>query len=449
MINKKISILFIVFFLLNGCSFDSKTGIWGDAAKEKKKITELEKKQKEIIKVEKIYSSDDTFRKEILLSKSIVLSKPQNNLSWTMPNLNYQNFLGNLYLSGINNIFLKKKIGKDKFSIYQNITPLLVFKSNIIFSDDNGTIFSINERGRVIWKKNIYKKSYKKIYKNLVFSIYEGNIYIADNIGFVYSINLKDGKLLWIRSYEVPIKSNIKVFNNKIFLINQDNKIFCLNTKDGSLVWNILSISSFIKSQGLLSLAVTKFGDLIAITSAADIYRIRANTGDIFWSRNTADSLNIDATDFFNSSEIVIDDDNIIFSSGSSTFSLSLDSGVTNWKQEVSSISTPIINGKNIFIVSEPGYFVILDKNTGEIISSSNILKILKRKKQKTKVTGFIMGSNKIYSMTLNGFLIVSSVDSGKSEFFKKVGGSNISPLIINNGKLYMLTNKSKILVLN
>jgi len=109
MINKKISILFIVFFLLNGCSFDSKTGIWGDAAKEKKKITELEKNQKEIIKVEKIYSSDDTFRKEILLSKSIVLSKPQNNLSWTMPNLNYQNFLGNLYLSGINNIFLKKK----------------------------------------------------------------------------------------------------------------------------------------------------------------------------------------------------------------------------------------------------------------------------------------------------------------------------------------------------
>ena len=449
MINKKISILFIVFFLLNGCSFDSKTGIWGDAGKEKKRIAKLEKNQKEIIKVEKIYSSDVTFRKEILLNKSIVLAKPQNNLSWIMPNLNYQNFLGNLYLSGINNIFLKKKIGKDKFSIYQNITPLLVFKSNIIFSDDNGTIFSINERGRVIWKKNIYKKSYKKIYKNLVFSIYEGNIYIADNIGFVYSINLKNGKLLWIRSYEVPIKSNIKVFNNKIFLINQDNKIFCLNTKDGSLVWNILSISSFIKSQSLLSLAVTKFGDLIAITSAADIYKIRANTGDIFWSRNTADSLNTNATDFFNSSEIVIDDDNIIFSSGSSTFSLTLDSGATNWKQEVSSISTPIISGKNIFIVSDSGYFVILDKNTGEIISSSNILKILKRKKQKTKVTGFIMGSNKIYSMTLNGFLIVSSVASGVPEFFKKVGGSNISPLIINNGKLYMLTDKSKILVLN
>ena len=449
MINKKISILLITLALLNNCSFDSKTGIWGDAVKEKKKITELEKKQKELIKVEKIYSSDVTFSKEVILNKGIVLSKPQNNLSWIMSSSNYQNFLGNLYLSGIDNIFLKKKAGKDKFSIYQTISSLLVYKNNIIFSDDTGSIFHINENGRIIWKKNIYKKTYKKIYKSLVFAIYKNNIYIADNIGFVYSINLKDGKLLWIRSYEVPIKSNIKVFNNKIFLINQDNKIFCLNAKDGSLVWNILSISSFIKSQNLLSLAVTKFGDLIAITSAADIYRIGANSGDVFWSRNTTDSFNADATDFLNSSEIVIDDDNIIFSSGYSTFSLSLDSGATNWKQEISSISAPIIVGKNIFIVSDSGYFAILDKNTGEIISSSNILKILKRKKQKTKVTGFIMGSSKIYSMTLNGFLIVSSVASGEPESFKKVGASNISPLIINNGKLYMRTDKSKILVLN
>jgi len=130
-------------------------------------------------------------------------------------------------------------------------------------------------------------------------------------------------------------------------------------------------------------------------------------------------------------------------------FSLDTDTGKTNWIQEVNSVSTPIISGENIFIVSNHGYFVILDKNTGEIISSSNILKILKRKKQKTKINSFIMGSDKIYSMTLNGFLITSSATSGKPENFKKIGGSNISNLTINNGKLYFLTDKSKVLILN
>ena len=109
MIKKKISILFIFFALLNSCSFDSKTGIWGDAAKEKKKITKLEKEQRETIKVEKIYSSENIFTAEIPLIKSITLSKEKNNLSWTMPNLNYQNFLDNMYLPSIDNIFLKKK----------------------------------------------------------------------------------------------------------------------------------------------------------------------------------------------------------------------------------------------------------------------------------------------------------------------------------------------------
>ena len=449
MINKKISILSIVLILLNNCSFDTKTGIWGDSAKEKKRITELKKKQEEVIKVEKIFSSENIFNKEISLNKNINLSKTKNNLLWLMPNLNYQNFLGNIYLPGVDNIYLKKKIGKNKFSTYQSFSSILVSKSNIIFSDDTGTIFSISETGKVIWKKNIYKKAYKKIYKKLVFSIYESNIYVADNIGFVYSINLNEGKLLWIRNYEIPIKSNIKVFDNKIFLTNQDNKIFCLNTEDGSLIWNILSISSFIKSQNLLSLAITRQGDLIAITSSADIYKIKVQTGSVLWSRNTADSLYANATDFFVSSEIVIDEDSVIFSSGVNTFSLDLNNGNTNWKQQISSISAPIISGENIFVVTNDGYFAILDKNSGRIISSSNILKILKSKKQKTKVRSFIMGSDKIYSTTLNGFLIVSSATSGKPEYFKKIGETNISPLIINNGKLYMLNDDSKILILN
>jgi len=449
MINKRILLLLIFFVLLNNCSFDNKTGIWGDSAKEKKRISELEKEQKEIIKIEKIYTSDSQFNKEVTLTKNIVLSKPQNKSSWIMSNSNHQNYLGNIYLKGINSFLLKKKIGKDKFPGSKIITSVLVFKNNMIFSDDKGTIFHVNEKGKIIWKKNIYKKAYKKIYKNLVFSIYKGSIFVSDNIGFVYSMNLSNGEILWVRNYEVGTKSYIKIFDNKIFLINEDNKIICLNVKDGSLIWNIFSIKSFIKSESLLSLALTKDGNLLAITSSANIYKIKVENGDILWSRNTAESLYSDATDFFVSSALVIDDDKLIFSSGNNTFLLKLEDGETVWKQEVSSVATPIISGKNIFIVSENGYFVIMNKDTGEIISSRNILKILKRKKQKTKITDFIMGSNKIYSITLNGFLISSSATSGKAEFYKKIGGSNISPMVINNGKLYILTEKSKILILN
>jgi len=231
-------------------------------------------------------------------------------------------------------------------------------------------------------------------------------------------------------------------------LINQDNRLLSLSTKDGSIIWDIRSTSSFIKSQNFLSLALSKQGDVIAITSSGDLLKVNSINGNIDWSLNTLGTV-LAATDFFKSSDIVIINESIIFSTQSSIFSYNLNNGSTNWERDISSIGTPIVNEGNIFFVTENGYFVIINKDTGEIISSTNILKILKKKKQFTKIAGFIMGSGKIYSVTSNGYLIVSSAISGKVENFIKVGDPITSVPVINNGKLFIYTENSRILGFN
>ena len=55
------------------------------------------------------------------------------------------------------------------------------------------------------------------------------------------------------------------------------------------------------------------------------------------------------------------------------------------------------------------------------------------------------MGSGKIYSVTLNGYLIVSSATSGKVENFKKIGHRITASPIINDGKLFIRTENSRI----
>ena len=449
MTKKNKLIFFFIFVLLNNCSFDNKTGIWGGSEDEKRKISEIEKEQKKIINTKQIYSSENIFLEEMVLEKNIILSTPQKNSVWKTSGLNDKNHIGNIYLPKPDNIFLKKKIGKNKFSTSRIISSPLIYEDNIFFSDDTGTIFNVSENGKIYWKKNIYKKLYKKIYKNLVFTIYKKNIYIADNIGFIYSIDLNNGNLIWIKNYGIPIKSNIKVFNDQIFLVDQDNRIVSLNITDGSKIWDILSISSFIKSQNLLPLSISKRGELISINSAADLFKVDIHSGNIYWSRNVSDSLYADDTDFFKSSDIVIADGQAIFSTNTSIFSYEIVSGNIIWKNEISSADAHVVDEENVFIISENGFFVILDRKTGRIISSTNILKILKKRKQETKISGFIMGSGKIYSVTLNGYLIVSSGKSGKAEYFKKIGDPIISSPIINKGKLYILTENSRIIGLN
>jgi len=447
--NKKKKLIFFLYFILvSHCSFDNKTGIW-NGENETKRTSELKKNEDNNSSFVQIYSSEDPYYKEISLEKPISLSEPIKNLSWPMSNLNHQNFLGNIYLSGINNMFLKKKIGKNKFSTVNVISSPLIYDRSIIFADNNGTIFNISLGGEIIWKKNIYQKIYKKVYKNLVFSIYQNNLYVADNLGFIYSINLLNGKIEWIKNHSIPLKSDIKIYDNKIFLINQDNRIICFNAKDGTKIWDIRTISSFIKLQIFLSSAISKQGDLIVINSAGDLLKIKINNGTMFWSFNTLASTMLHDADFFKSSKIVISENNIIISVKSSIFSFDLNTGYNNWKQEVSTVGAPIVVENKIFIVTHNGFFVILDKNNGKIISSTSILKILKKRKQNTVITGYIMGSGKIYSTTANGYLIVSSAVSGKVENFKKIGYPIASSPIINDGKLYILTKNSRLLGFN
>ena len=324
----------------------------------------------------------------------------------------------------------------------------LITGNIIIFADDGGTIFNIDKRGKIRWKKNIYKKLYKKIYKNLSFSISKNKLYVSDNIGFLYAINLNDGKIIWIKNFGIPIKSNLKILDNKIFFINQDNRIFCVDIETGSKIWDIRAISSFIKSQQNLALAISKNNDLVVLNSSGDLIKAKASSGRIYWSLNAIGTLAHD-TDFFKSSEIVINDNEIFFSDSSNFFSYDLSSGYLNWKINIGSKNTPIIDGNNIFSVTDNGYFVNLDRQSGKTIWSTNILKSLKERKQDTIITGFVLGSGKIYAVSLNGFLIVCSATSGKVDYIKKIGGTITASPIINDGSLYILTEKSKILGFN
>ena len=114
---KKIKYLtfLLILNLFASCSFDNKSGIWSGSEVEKKRISELEKEQNRKIDVVKIYSTKSIFLKEIPAVKSISLIEPKTNSSWKMSGFNPQNFLGNIYLSGVNNNFLKKKLAKISF----------------------------------------------------------------------------------------------------------------------------------------------------------------------------------------------------------------------------------------------------------------------------------------------------------------------------------------------
>ena len=93
----KYLIFFLIFVLFANCSFDNKTGFWSGSKEEEKRISELEKEQRRVLDVVKIYTSENSYSKEITTVKNVNLTKPKNNSSWKKSGSNLQNFIGNIY----------------------------------------------------------------------------------------------------------------------------------------------------------------------------------------------------------------------------------------------------------------------------------------------------------------------------------------------------------------
>ena len=64
-------------------------------------------------------------------------------------------------------------------------------------------------------------------------------------------------------------------------------------------------------------------------------------------------------------------------------FALDIKTGIIKWKQQINSEIRPVVVSNYIVTISNEGLFVIINKNDGNILRINNILKNIKKKKEK------------------------------------------------------------------
>ena len=175
------------------------------------------------------------------------------NKNWTeeyysslnnVPNINYINKKNRLHKSSkLSKFFIRSNLDYTK-----PVKPLF-YNNNIISFDQNGTvyIYSLTEKKK-IWEFNFYKKKFKKYDKKLFLAVKEGKIYVSDNLGYLYCLDLKKKKMLWAKNYGVPFRSNLKISENQLFLANQDNIIFSVDLISGVKNWQFETTLTFLKA---------------------------------------------------------------------------------------------------------------------------------------------------------------------------------------------------------
>ena len=425
----RVIILILSLFLLNHCSFNENSRIW----KDKEKNLESKKNIKKVFSEEKKISSE--FNQELKLDLTKI--KTNNKIIDNKNNYGSQNYGG-----------LVKKIGSYKFGKFEEINQLNfkpVFLDNgLIFFDKKGSIIRYNNNQKVLWKKNYYSKAEKKQKPKLNFVLDAENLLVTDSIAKYYSININSGELNWSKNNTYPFNSDIKKYKNKIFVIDYKNTLRCYEIKNGNECWNLKTEDSFTISNSKLSLIVVD--DLVVFSnSIGDITAVNIETGLIIWQLPTQSSSIINETYNFKISKLVSDGSFIYFSNNRNEFySVDLKNGIINWKNEISSSITPVITGNLIFTVSEDGYLLVIEKNKGNIIRVTDLLKNYKIKKRKDiKPVGFAIDDTTLYLTNSDGKMILADLSIGNIKTIEKVSGDFVSRPFIFNQNLFVIRNGS------
>jgi len=429
-VNKILNLLLVVFFTTN-CSFNSNSTFWSGEKKIQKEasftIREINEKQP-VLQNEfnadlKINLTDKKIENELI-------SKFYNNDGIS----SYDGTLKSISKYSFSKI--------DKFERYE--PEIIINEDTIIFFDDKGTILKFDNNSKLLWKKNYYTKTEKKNKPFLFFANNLNTLIVADTIAKYYAININSGELIWSKNNKSPFNSQIKIYKDKFFIVDDSNILKCFSLSDGSLIWEFKTQDALIRSQKKVSLAL-KNNKIIFSSTIGDLTAVDVETGKLVWQTPTRSNRIIEETMFLKISDIIIGGNSIFFSNNENEFfSIDEETGILNWKQNINSSLRPAYIDDLIFTVTEEGFLIVIESNTGNIIRSTYLFESIKEKKRKKiNPIGFIVGKKNIYLSTNIGRLFVIDILSGKTQSVIKIDNKKISRPKVLNQNLYIAKDNS------
>ncbi len=432
----------LLSLFLHSCSFDNKTGIWDGGELRKKD----KKKEEFLIDAKDIFTTESDQLKEFDSGVNLVsaITPAKTPKEWTEENFNNLNNVDNsVYLN-------KKKLAykSRKISGYQISNNFLYSNNKFIFSDLKGNIIVFLEKEQIVkFKFNFYKKILKNFPKKINIILKNDVIFAADNLGYVYALDIKSEELIWAKNYGVPFFSNIKIIDESLFLVNKDNKVYILNLLSGEKIWEYSTDRSALntKHKNIISYSGN---NLILLNTNGSVYAIDILNKNIKWFYNV-NNIVASKNDIFNGISNIIDNRSVLIVGSNSISALDLENGNLIWQKNYNIEVDPVVSSKLILILTKENYLAFLSKETGEVVWSSNLNNMRKKysdKKSKNEnISSMKLMNDNLFLFSENSELIEVSLKDRKIKNIFNLKYDFKSEIIVIKNHLYFVYKKKLI----
>ena len=450
---KNLLLIFVALITIS-CSFDNKTGIWKDASSipvDNQVVNTIEENQSERKYVDTSEQST-MFNDEVDASSGSIL-KLDNPVVIDNWNEQYGSITNNI--SSISHSGPKTLISRSsKLSKFSRNKNIVFYKNDLITFDHKGRIFIYSAiLKKKVYIYNFYKKNFKDFSKYIYLKINENILYAADNLGYVYAIDLKNESLVWAKNFGIPFRSNIKVTDGQVLLANQDNKVYSLDAETGNKNWQFSTSETFLKNDFKNNIAIDKSSkSLLFLNTNGELFSINYINQKINWVLNFKKSSPSQDSTLFLSQPIALKSNNLIVSTEKATISYSTEDSSKNWSLGVEAALKPTITSNHTFVLSKNNLLICVENKTGNVLWSVNILKNFepKFKRKIGKFSDFKIVNNELNLFSKNGYLLSLNYNDGNLKYIKKISKKGInSEVVFLNNNMFLIDNKNKLLKFN
>lgn len=349
-----------------------------------------------------------------------------------------------IFINNDINLIVEKKVNifkKNKKNLYKK--NILVTKNKIFFIDDKSNFYILTHDLKILKKIRIYKKKQIKGYF-LKFSLFEYNniIYFSDNLGGMFSFDLKQNFFLWKNNFQIPFYSNILFYKKNIYTVNANGKVFSFDAKTGEINWTLETGSQAIKSNNGYKIAISSdklfFTNDLAVINCIDLLKQK-----FLWNLSIN---NFSSSNAFEVSDITSDNNNLYLSSNyGGIMKINKLTGALLWNDHNNySILNPIINHRTISTITSNGIFTIYAKKNGKILFKKNIFDILnndKIKKKNLKINNISSLFDNLIFTSNNGYFLLMNFNNLNSITYKKISKQIISNIELSKENIFFIAD--------
>ena len=306
----------------------------------------------------------------------IKLPKAYVNPSWKQNGNNSLHLIGHLKAGGNLDELWNLSFGEGSSKRNVLIASPVADKGVVFTLDAEGVVKAFRlDNGDEIWKRRLKPNNEEAKAASIAgggIAIHGEQIYATTGFGNVFALNMTDGKVVWNTEIKAPIRIAPTVNENMVLIQTLDNGIYALNIKDGSILWKDKLEAESTMIIGGASPAYSPTNDLVvAAFSNGQLQAYKASTGTALWSEWLSADTSTEALAEITSIKAnpIIDGDKV-FAVGYNAPLVAIDirTGAKIWQKEIAASSQPWVAGEFLFILTNDGDLIALNKQNGKIV---------------------------------------------------------------------------------